>query len=158
VSILALSYDTYVCLTPREDSSTSHRTAITIMSSSELPTLSIPASDAVIEIRAINGGYINVPPSVFWGPSPPDIKTVSGLALSFFIENKAKGKRVLFDLGISKDRKNYPPELQKGTQIFDFGAVGGKDVADILREGGVQLESIDAVIWRFVWYLDCVLD
>lgn len=86
----------------------------------------------------------------------PTIKGHESLNLptyAFYIQNPRLNKRVLFDLGARKDWWNFPPSVLNA--ITAKGVSGLRithDVAEILRSGGVELDTIDAVVWsHFRW-------
>lgn len=108
--------------------------------------LSIPNSNATVDVKVIHGGVITVPTFVFWQPVLPGREKSTGLAWSFLVENQAKDKRVLFDLGIAKDPKLWSAAVTAQLDMFEMTV--DKDVATQLKEGGISLESVDAVIWR----------
>lgn len=110
------------------------------------PELSIPSSNATVEVKVLHAGHIAVLTSIFWEPTLPGRESTSGLSWSFLIENIAKDKRVVFDLGIAKNTKLWPPAVVAQLEMFQMRV--DKDVATQLKEGGILLEKVDAVIWR----------
>ncbi|KAL4989907.1 hypothetical protein BDW68DRAFT_175463 [Aspergillus falconensis] len=65
---------------------------------------------------------------------------------SFLVENRAKCKKNLSDLGLPKAwKKKPPPSILETLEEPDVVIDVPKDVADQLREAGVSLESIDAI-------------
>lgn len=63
----------------------------------------------------------------------------------------------MFDLGSPKDpERDFPPSTI--TIIKNFGGYVnvGKNVSEILVEGGVELGSVEAVVWRYVVFRGCV--
>jgi len=82
---------------------------------------------------------------MFFRPILPGRETFSPLAFSFFIENHAKDKRIVFDLGIRKDPENGTPAFRERVKTFKMDVL--KDVATQLNDAGIELESVDAVIW-----------
>jgi hypothetical protein len=69
-----------------------------------------------------------------------------------FLLISPSGRKVLFDAGARRDYWNYSPMI---VERFRKGVnVGGmrveKGVHDILIDSGLELDEIDAVIWRFV--------
>lgn len=60
----------------------------------------------------------------------------------------------MFDLGLRADITQFPPAFQ--AELKAVQAMGGrmaspeKDVATQLKEGGIELESVKTVVWRYV--------
>jgi hypothetical protein len=65
-----------------------------------------------------------------------------------FLLEHPSGRTLVFDLGIRKDlstaSKYLRDAVQAGIAKIDFGP----DVTETLIDGGVSLESVEAVIWR----------
>jgi hypothetical protein len=81
----------------------------------------------------------------------PVIKGHSKLAspsYSFLIENEKHGGKVLFDLGTQKRWREQAPSIVSMIGEFGWDVHVEKDVADILKENGLSLAAIDAIIWR----------
>jgi hypothetical protein len=76
-------------------------------------------------------------------PVIPGHEFINFPTLAFLIENKAHDKRVLFDVGGRKDYWNYAPHTSAGMRVE-------KGVDELLVEAGIELESLDSIIWRLV--------
>ncbi|KAJ7116054.1 beta-lactamase-like protein, partial [Mycena epipterygia] len=67
---------------------------------------------------------------------------------SFLIEHQPSQSRLVFDLGVRNDPENYPPAI---SALFAAGIYQVPsefdDIGQQLEQGGIPLESIDAVIW-----------
>lgn len=65
---------------------------------------------------------------------------------------KVEERKVLFDAGARKDYWNYSPMIverfRKGVNVR--GMVVERGVDEVLEEGGVGVEDVESVIWRFV--------
>lgn len=72
-------------------------------------------------------------------------------SLAFLIEHPIYGK-VLFDLGLRKYGSGYPPKLQSELEEEGADMDVPKDVTDLLSEGGVKPEDINAVIWSHLHF------
>lgn len=70
-------------------------------------------------------------------------------SLSFLIEHPS-GQRVLFDLSISKDWRNYSPVVQALIEHHKWVLDVPSSVAEILEEHGVSLDSISHIVWRYM--------
>ncbi|KAK0500233.1 beta-lactamase-like protein [Armillaria luteobubalina] len=112
----------------------------------------IPPSDSVVTVKAINVGTDATlsPASFFLQPVLNGFEGAYGPIYAFLIEHPLKG-RVMFDLGIRKDQENLSPAVQGLLEIWNsmgpYSLVVDGDVAQRLTAGGVDLESIKAVIW-----------
>ncbi|KAI1029398.1 hypothetical protein LB504_010657 [Fusarium proliferatum] len=65
---------------------------------------------------------------------------------SFLINHDNTGKQLLFDLGCRKDFWNLPDPIAKTIDKRVPGIKVDNNLADILREGGLDLSKIDAAI------------
>ena len=65
-------------------------------------------------------------------------------------EKTNKARRVLFDLGVQKDWQNQAPSIVDMIKDFGWTIKVEKHVAEILEENGVEKESIEAIIWRYI--------
>jgi hypothetical protein len=71
-------------------------------------------------------------------------------SLGFLIQH-GEGKetrRVVWDLGLRKHGKGYPPAFTQ-EDVDSLQIECEKDVVDVLKEGGVELTDIDAIIFRY---------
>jgi hypothetical protein len=85
--------------------------------------------------------------SMFMDPPFIDHATnLSGPAFVFLIEHEQLGRKVVYDLGVRKEIAGYTPWVLQYHQKFNFEP--GKDIYEVLRGGGVELNEIEAVIWR----------
>ncbi|KAF5366426.1 hypothetical protein D9758_009780 [Tetrapyrgos nigripes] len=111
--------------------------------------ITIPPSNSTVSVKAFNilTSTSSVPANVFVEPVLPGRDTMYTLpAYSFLIEHGKR--RVMFDLGPRKDMENFSPKLKEGFPSHPgFNLPVEKDVVEQLTEGGVELESVDAVIW-----------
>lgn len=71
--------------------------------------------------------------------------TFNAPVYSFLVEHST-GRKVVFDLGVPKDYWNMSPTVTAITKEWDVNVE--KNVADILVENRVPLQSIEAVVWR----------
>lgn len=114
------------------------------------PQLELPAGDVTVNVKLIcstNFGPAQL--KRFMAPPIPGIETHSSPSpsLSFFIQHP-NGEKLVFDLGIRKDYENYSPSIASYLPTTKYTIDVKKDVADILQEGGIALDDINAVIWR----------
>ena len=115
------------------------------------PDLHIPISKAVVQVSIIDttARIDGIPTDGFLLPNVTGYDYLSCPAFSFIIEHSA-GKKVLFDLGVRKDWENFSPALYKRLTSYSWQIVVQKDVRDILEEEKIDLQEIDAIIWRFL--------
>lgn len=117
--------------------------------------LELPRGEALQSVALINP--VNFGPAIlqrFMAPPVPGLETFkSSPSLSFLIEHKS-GRKLVFDLGIRKDYENYAPSIVKYLPTTNYNIEVAGNVADILKENGVPLEEIEAVIWRSVALVD----
>ncbi|KAK0194764.1 hypothetical protein F5146DRAFT_1117740 [Armillaria mellea] len=113
----------------------------------------IPRSTSTVTVRAINAGKITfLPASLFFEPVLPGYEGLLGPVYTFLIEHPTKGK-IMYDLGMRKDQEKYAPAVQGFFDLFrelggyDMGADEGETVSEQLMKGGVELGSVNAVIW-----------
>lgn len=72
----------------------------------------------------------------------------------FYIHNQQSGHSVLFDIGARKDWWNHPPVVKKSFKSFaEWGVSIDEDVSELLKRGGVDLNSINSVILSH-WHWD----
>ena len=86
-------------------------------------------------------------------PSIAGFETLNLTSVCFLMENVQSNKRVLFDCGARKDFENYSPATKARLNAIIKGLRIDADVNDILAEVGVDLNSIDTIIWSH-WHWD----
>jgi len=107
-------------------------------------------SQTYVTVSAIRGGSIQLFHSDIFGDVAPDEgqKQRSHVpCFAFLVDHPREGK-MLFDLGLRKDGKGYP----KGAQFDadDLLAECTEDVAEQLRDGGVEPGEIRRIVYRCV--------
>ncbi|KAL2821970.1 metallo-beta-lactamase superfamily protein [Aspergillus granulosus] len=112
------------------------------------PDLPVPTGSTV-DVSVILAGLVTYPASMVIKEPLPGNEILPGTpCYSFLIENKAKGKKILFDLGLVKAwKKKLPPVVLDQIASINGELTIEKDVADHLLEANVPLESIDGIIW-----------
>ncbi|KII92268.1 hypothetical protein PLICRDRAFT_102470 [Plicaturopsis crispa FD-325 SS-3] len=88
---------------------------------------------------------MDIPAALFFHPILPGHENLVAPAYAFLIENQEKNRRILFDLGIPKDFMNLPPAVASRHKPTNFTI--DRDVPTQLVDGGIPLETIDAIIW-----------
>jgi hypothetical protein len=111
----------------------------------------IPASDATVDVKVFNVANftLNNLTSAFLSPVLPGRENLTLPMHAFLIEHKPTQKKFLFDLGMRNDPQNLPPAFagffsSKAITVENF-----KDITELLQDGGVALDSIDSVFWRY---------
>ncbi|CAK7218249.1 hypothetical protein SBRCBS47491_003445 [Sporothrix bragantina] len=130
----------------------------------EAPALNIPASKNTVSVAVVDSASdISVPMVVFMTPAVPGFEKLKAGSFFFLIEHSS-GKegevprRILFDLGLRQDwATGLSPASIKGLQfMLDMKTTDGQrassidvknDAHTILKEGGVDTDSIEAIIW-----------
>lgn len=112
------------------------------------PNLNIPASPHTVQVSIIDStSKIVGPADYFLEPRIDGHERLVAPAFSFLVENPRSSRTVVFDLGIRKDFENLAKPLWDGLKrVFEVEVE--KDVAHILKENGVKLESVEGIIWR----------
>ncbi|KAM0245004.1 hypothetical protein ACHAQJ_010675 [Trichoderma viride] len=109
--------------------------------------LSAPPSAHTVRVRLIEDvGTMSLPSALFLDPVAGGHEVMNGSDTAFLIENENLGKKAVFDLGIRKDWWNLPPKV-RDPLAFCVGVKVKKDVPEVLRESGIQLDDINDVIW-----------
>ncbi|KAK7025194.1 Metallo-beta-lactamase superfamily protein [Favolaschia claudopus] len=109
----------------------------------------IPHSSSTVDIRAFN--VANAPlvnqSHAFIHPVVSGHENATFTMFAFLVEHTKSRKRLLFDLGIRKDPLNLAPSI-RGLFTSGIGQLEmSGDITDLLRTGGIPLDSIDSVIW-----------
>lgn len=112
-----------------------------------------PHSAATVSVKALVAFPRLVgDPETFVTPAPETAPAAGAPApfaapgYSFLIENPASGRRVVFDLGVRKDADGASPAMKMDVEEFDVTVE--QDISEQLRAGGVDLASVEAIIWR----------
>jgi hypothetical protein len=111
----------------------------------------IPPSDATVDVKAFNVANftLNNLTNVFLNPVLPGREDLTLPMHAFLIEHKPSQKKFMFDLGMRNDPQTLPPAFagffSSKTVTFD----PFKDITQLLQDGGVSLDSIEGVFWRY---------
>jgi len=109
----------------------------------------IPASSSTVRVKLLEGVRRLVDPAQFYWSSPAGVTTNENMdapVWCFLVEHASSGRRVMFDLGARMDLDGQPQAVKNDVEMGMIMDVE-KDVATQLKEGGVELESVEAVIW-----------
>jgi glyoxylase-like metal-dependent hydrolase (beta-lactamase superfamily II) len=104
-----------------------------------------------ITLSALDAGYLWLPEREFLVPA--DQKAVhKAPSLSFFLVHPPTGTKVVYDLGLRKDWRGYPPvfvhRVESGTRKIDVR----KDVLDSVIAGGEDPNDVNVVIVSHIHY------
>ena len=109
----------------------------------------VPPSNNTVSVKIIDPGCrIHVSPGALLTPHIYGHDDLAAPAYCFLIENEQLGRKIIFDLGLKKEWEKLPTPLVDGLQHSGAAIERGKDVSEILKEGGVDLRGIESVIWR----------
>ncbi|EPQ56220.1 Metallo-hydrolase/oxidoreductase [Gloeophyllum trabeum ATCC 11539] len=115
-------------------------------------SLSIPPSNATVDVKILNAGNLHLAASLFMRPVVPGHENFVIPIYAFLVEHPAKDKKVLFDLGVRKRLEELSPATSRVLEALRCTADVEKDVATQLTEGGVNLASVNAIIWSHTHY------
>jgi glyoxylase-like metal-dependent hydrolase (beta-lactamase superfamily II) len=118
----------------------------------------IPNSANTVSVSIIDSTTMikGVPPQAFMKPQYPGHDSLILPSYSFLIHNERLDRTIVYDLAVRKDwETSSPPALQQQLKLANISVQ--KDIRDILEEGGVNLESIEAVVWSH-WHFDHIGD
>ena len=114
------------------------------------PNVDIPAGET-ISMKLINP--VNFGPSKLSRFMEPPVEGFEGHAsvpsLCFLLEHPS-GRKLVWDLGIRKDYTNYSPKIAEYIPTTGYTINAPKNLSEILEDGGVRLEEVEGVIWRYV--------
>ncbi|KAJ9612253.1 hypothetical protein H2200_003850 [Cladophialophora chaetospira] len=111
--------------------------------------LHVPKSLATVSISIIDTTVRmnNIPYKFFMDTPYPGYETFSTPCYVFLIHHVPTNTRLLYDLGVRKDwATNAHPNILKTMNHVGVQIEVEKDVAQILVDGGVKLQDIDAVV------------
>jgi glyoxylase-like metal-dependent hydrolase (beta-lactamase superfamily II) len=122
--------------------------------SEKAPSLGLPTSSETCQLSIINTTCdLVVPPAALVGPPIPGHDWLNLPTYSFHITHEKTGKQILFDLGTPTDWYNLCPAVTDSINQLVSGLKVEKNVVDILQDGGVDLDDIDALVLSH-WHYD----
>jgi len=117
------------------------------------PSLGIPKSINTCRLSIINTTCdITVPPYYLVEPAVRGYDWINLPTFAFHITNDKSGRELLFDLGTRKDWQNSVPHIAGLVDGHVHGLRVKKDVLDILPEGNVDINNVEALVlshWHF---------
>ncbi|KAK1754447.1 metallo-beta-lactamase superfamily protein [Echria macrotheca] len=126
------------------------------------PKIDIPASPNTVKVSIIDTTtrMSSIGAGPFFTPPIKGYEKMSNSpSYSFLIQHTASGttRSLLFDLGLRKDWRNLPPVLVGAIDAMGWEMEIEKDVSDILTQGGVDPNTIEAIIWSH-YHMDHIGD
>jgi glyoxylase-like metal-dependent hydrolase (beta-lactamase superfamily II) len=119
-----------------------------------MAALDLPKSDSTIRLRAIDAKTnMSLHFVRFMEPEIEGFDTVNFTSVCFLIENIKLNKKILFDCGARKDFEKYSPVTKERLNAIIKGMTIEADVNDVLVDAGIDLVSIDSIIWSH-WHWD----
>ena len=125
-----------------------------------MPSIDIPSSTSTVDVQIFDTTLriLNGRPQAFMSPAIKGFDRMNALAYSFLITHKdastGRERRLLFDLGAPKNWKDdLPPAIADSVKKWERAGIQiecKKYLSELLDESGVPLDSIDAMVWRFV--------
>lgn len=116
----------------------------------EIPDLEIPVSPNTVTVRVIDTTTrISFPMGTMFDPLIKGHSKFSSPSYSFLVENERLGRKVLFDLGTQRKWEEQAPSIVKMIKEYKWDVQVEKDVAEILEENEVKLDTVEAIIWRY---------
>jgi hypothetical protein len=116
-------------------------------------SVTLPAGQELVTVKLINP--VNFGPAIlarFMAPPVPGLETFHTSPSHSFLLEHSSGRKLLFDLGIRKDYQNYSPKIAEYIPTTKYDIQVTQNVVDILEEGGIQGNEIEAVVWRQVLF------
>ncbi|KAJ7512048.1 hypothetical protein B0H11DRAFT_2213849 [Mycena galericulata] len=118
--------------------------------------LGIPTSSSTVTVKVFDimedPGKVIGPAAFLYTPILPGHETLRAPDFAFLVENVATKKRVMFDLGPRKDVENAAPQVAELAKAGNMALPVSRDIIEQLTDGGVALDSIDAVVWSHVHF------
>lgn len=114
------------------------------------PGITIPPSNSTVSVAIIDttSWAYKIPCGDLFLPRFDGLDTFDICSYAFLITHQ--DRHVLFDLGIKKDWENLIPGTVKRHKESGTEIVVEKELVDILREGGTDLDKIDTAIWSHI--------
>lgn len=113
----------------------------------DAPSVDIPLSQSTCSLAIIDTTcLLTVPADTLVEPPILGHELMNFPTFAYLISNSTSGKRVLFDLGCRKDFWNLPTPIADTIDTKVPGIRVDRNLSEILVEGGINLNSIDAAI------------
>ncbi len=107
--------------------------------------VSVPDGQTAVKVTIIdNGARVGGPYSAFLDSDL--MGRLKAPAYVFLVEHGPSRRRILFDLGIRKNPEEYAPAVKAASS--DFSLDPGEEIADFLRDRGVDPSTIEGIVLR----------
>ncbi|KAJ7137331.1 beta-lactamase-like protein [Mycena crocata] len=107
----------------------------------------IPSSTATVDVKVFNVVNFTSTAAVLLQPVLPGHESIPFPAHAFLVEHPAAKKRLMFDLGLRSDPLNLVPSIASGFASGEYHVDPFKGITELLEDGGISLDTIDAVVW-----------
>jgi glyoxylase-like metal-dependent hydrolase (beta-lactamase superfamily II) len=114
-----------------------------------VPDLSIPPSPHTVDVSIIDttATIRGIPAHLFLSPPIKGYDWLAAPVFSFLIQHPDLKRSIIFDLGIRKDLQTLSPQVLAQIKAFGTTLHVKKDVSEILGDAGVDVNTIEAIIW-----------
>ncbi|OAP62036.1 hypothetical protein AYL99_04239 [Fonsecaea erecta] len=107
--------------------------------------------DSTTKIKGLPLDYLMTPPM-------PGMEVLPEAPTWSFLIETDTGRKALFDLGVPPNWRDFSPVVAKPLQTRGWGEPSGeKHVAHILADEGIDISSINSIIWSH-WHYDHIGD
>src|SRR5690349_17429155 len=109
------------------------------------PNLGIPPSSNTVDVSIIDttATIRGISANLFLAPPVKGYDWLAAPVFSFLIRHPGLNRSILFDLGIRKDWQNLSPRALSQARRLGWTMHVEKDVSEILRDGGVDVDTIE---------------
>lgn len=113
------------------------------------PDLGIPPSRHTVDVSIINTSATirGIEARSFFAPPIDDHRWMAAPVFAFLIRHRGLNRSLVYDLGVRKDWQNLSPPMLSRLRAHGWTLHVEKDVREILDEGGVDGNSIEAIVW-----------
>jgi len=119
---------------------------------SAIPFLPLPEGPATCTVHPLVNSTLTIPEAFVLTPYSSPTAAYRVPAVSFLIQHQPSGKKLMYDLGVRKDWQTAFPSgvMEMARDLWDAEAL--VDTAELLKAGGVDPESVDAIVFsHFHW-------
>lgn len=111
------------------------------------PAINIPSGGSTCSIAAVDTTcYLTVPAETLVEPIIRGHEYMNFPTIAFLITHSSTGRKLMFDLGCRKDFWNLPGPIATTIEEKVPGIKVDKNLADVLQDGGVSLDTLEAAI------------
>ncbi|KAL2144222.1 hypothetical protein VTI28DRAFT_9433 [Corynascus sepedonium] len=113
------------------------------------PDLRIPPSVNTVDVSIIDttASIRGVPANLLLAPPVEGYDWLAVPVFSFLIHHPTLKRSIIFDLGVRKDWHNLSPSVVSRIERLGWTVNVEKDVSEILKAGGVDVKTVEAIIW-----------